>query len=448
MTCPPAIEHSLYADGALPPDEARALELHMQPCDRCRGAVDRMAAENSALSAAFHSSFADLPEWTPSPLPTPAGLLRNVGATVALLFAPAWLISRHGPLRFVVPALLSAIELSQTSVAAVALLLAIGAAVSWLGLRRVRGLALILFFLAAIAPAHAITWRAHGPVALIAAGETVNDSVFAAGEVVRVEGVIAGDLFAFARRIEIRGTVRGHVYAFAKETEIAGALNRNLYVWAESTRLDPDAQIKGKVIAAGESATVAATVGGPFRFYGERLTVENGARIAGPVTSEVTDEGARFQDPWFYVRRLAAFAAALLAAFVAARLAPMAVQESVLAMAHWWRSLAAGVAAAMLGPIAILVAAITVIGIPVAAVLLALLALSVYAAKVLVGDFAGRILLPGRSRAIQLTCGLALIFIAIELPFGIGGAVWTATALVGLGAFTSGARRYYLGIFR
>jgi hypothetical protein len=66
----------------------------------------------------------------------------------------------------------------------------------------------------------------------------------------------------------------------------------------------------------------------------------------------------------------------------------------------------------------------------------------------LIGDFAGRILLPGRRPAIQLACGLALIFIAIELPYGIGSAVCTATAQVGLGAFTSAARRHYRGIFR
>ena len=38
MTCRPAIEYSLYTDGAMPSDELRAFELHLHACARCRDA--------------------------------------------------------------------------------------------------------------------------------------------------------------------------------------------------------------------------------------------------------------------------------------------------------------------------------------------------------------------------------------------------------------------------
>jgi hypothetical protein len=120
----------------------------------------------------------------------------------------------------------------------------------------------------------------------------------------------------------------------------------------------------------------------------------------------------------FYLRRLAAFLAAFLVALVAARLCPIAVEDSAIALTRWWRSFWMGIA-------------------------IASLALAIYGAKLLAGELAGRLLLPCRPRAIQMMCGLALVFAAVELPLGIGGAVWGAVALSGLGAFGSAVRRYF-----
>jgi hypothetical protein len=66
-----------------------------------------------------------------------------------------------------------------------------------------------------------------------------------------------------------------------------------------------------------------------------------------------------------------------------------------------------------------------------------------YVAKLLTAEFTGRLLLPGRPRAFQLVCGLALVFAAVELPLGIGSAVWGAVTLAGLGALGSTVRRSF-----
>jgi cytoskeletal protein CcmA (bactofilin family) len=428
MSCPGSLDLACYAGGETPPDERSGVDDHVRQCAACRSAVDSLRSEDRRLRGALVGS----PVRSPKALVTPATLLRNIGAAAALLWLPAWLISRPPALRFALPALA---EQAQAPIALSAALLAFAAVALRFGLRRARGMALLL--LLAAVPASASTFRT--------------------AEVVRLDGIMAGDVYAFARRVEVRGTVRGRVLAFAQEIHVLGNVEGCVGAWGETVVIAPTARIRGGLTAAGAHAEVAGEVGGSLRFYGDRLTVVDSARIAGPISARVGNPGAvrvpagvalalegenaRFLLPSFYWRTFAAFAAALLVALLGSRLCPIAIEDSVIALTGWWRSLWMGCAIALISLAAALSLAATVIALPLAILVVAALALALFCATLVVGAFAGRLFLPSRRRAVQTLCGLAVVFIASELPFGVGGAVWGAVGLSGLGAFGEALRR-------
>jgi hypothetical protein len=92
-------------------------------------------------------------------------------------------------------------------------------------------------------------------------------------------------------------------------------------------------------------------------------------------------------------------------------------------------------------PVAILILAITLVGLPAAFFGLALYAAALYLAKVFVGVFLGRILerTPDTTTSrtfLALLVGLLLIYVVIQIPYGIGALVHLAVFCFGLGAFT------------
>jgi hypothetical protein len=88
-------------------------------------------------------------------------------------------------------------------------------------------------------------------------------------------------------------------------------------------------------------------------------------------------------------------------------------------------------------PIAALIFLITVVGIPISLILFTTWLLGLYLAKIIVASFIGRTLLARNgdrlsTAALGLIVGLALVFIAINLPY-IGGLIHFILVLVGFG---------------
>ena len=50
MNCFPELTYSVYADGELPPEQARQVETHLAVCASCRAVVEGMRDENVLLS--------------------------------------------------------------------------------------------------------------------------------------------------------------------------------------------------------------------------------------------------------------------------------------------------------------------------------------------------------------------------------------------------------------
>jgi cytoskeletal protein CcmA (bactofilin family) len=377
------------------------------------------------------------------------------------------------------------------------LLLLLGGSVVLLA-RRLRlrqpGLRLLIVLLALSLPGFALE-RRHSEVVTVAAHETVDDTLLASGNIVRVEGVVNGDLLAFGGTVEVRGTVKGDLVSFAKRTVVSGTVEGNIYNFSNS--LDLDGQLghsiyglvqslrvndrgrvgDGVVVAAGDvslegevnrsvtmfagNADVSGSIGRELTMTGDSLTLTNTSRIGGSLSARVhqlknvhiadgaTITGTRdiqvrvrqshFTRPRFYFYQAVWLAAAMLVGWLGLVLFPGFFQASTQAVGSGWRSLGLGVGVLAGVPVAIILIAITLVGLPASLMLLALYLAAIYLAKIWVGAFLGHMLLKpaGATKSdwlLGLLVGLLILTIVGYIPY-LGGLVRLGVVCLGLGAF-------------
>jgi hypothetical protein len=356
------------------------------------------------------------------------------------------------------------------------------------------GLRLLIVLLALSLPGFALE-RRHSEFVTVAANQTVDDTLLVSGNIVRVEGVVNGDLLAFGGSLEVRGTVKGDLVSFAKRTVVSGTVEGNIYNFSQS--LDLDGQLghsiyalvqslrvndrghvgHGMVVAAGDvslegevnrsvtmfagNADVSGSIGRELTMAGDSLTLTNTSRIGGSLSARVhelknvhiadraTIVGTRdiqvrvrkshFARPRFYFYQTVWLAAAMLVGWLGLVVFPGFFQASTHAVGSGWRSLGLGAGVLAGVPVAIVVTAITLVGLPASLMLLAVYLAAIYLAKIWVGAFLGQILLKpaGATKSdwlLALLVGLLILTIVGFIPY-LGGLVRLGVVCLGLGAF-------------
>ena len=512
---------AIFADGELAVDEARRLREHLGTCRRCREVVDALRAENHALS----ESLCELPEEAAIPANFPRWRKRRVWGDLAVVagvlalgsVASVWIDDLKIPeaLEWLNPFSLSGrtnlifnfsyyVAHGGTAMLAdyaalvgwVSLLVLLGGAALLLGRRRLSqpGLRLLIVLLALSLPSFGLE-RRHGGDVTVAANETVDDTLVATGDTVRVDGVVNGDLLAggrtvevrgtvkgdlltWARRTEVSGTVEGHIYDFSQSLDLDGQLGHSIYGWMQTLRVNSTAHVgDGIVVGAGDvsvegevkrsatifagNADVSGNIGRDLTMAGGTLRVTNTARVGGNLTARVHElkdahiaDGAtiagkrdiqvrvrksQFARPRFYFHQAVWFAAAMLVGWLGLVLFPGFFQASTQAVGSGWRSLGLGLGVLAGVPLAIVVAGVTLIGIPLALMLFAVYLAAIYLAKIWVGAFLGRMILrpagmTKRDWLLGLLVGLVILTVIGFIPY-LGGLIRLAVVCLGMGAF-------------
>jgi Putative zinc-finger len=512
---------AIFVDGELEMEEAQRLRDHLATCRRCRQLLDALRAENRALS----ESLQELPEEAPSPEGFPRlswsltwGDVVIVAAVLALgsIVVP-WIekLSIPEALQWLNPFSLSGrtnliFNLSYyvanggtamlsdyaAFIGKILLLLLLAGSALLLGRRwrlRQPGLRLLIVLLTLSLPGLALE-RRHSDFVTVGANETIDDTLLASGETVRVEGVIKGDLLAFGQSVEVHGTVKGDLVSFAKRTVVSGTVEGNIYDFSKS--LDLDGQVghslygvtqslrlndqgrvgEGVLAAAGDvsiegevkrsvtmfagNSDVSGNIGRELTLIGDSLIVTTTARIGGNLSARVhqlknvhiadgaTITGTRdiqvrqrenhFASPRFYFFQAVWLAAAMLVGWLGVVLFPSFFQASTQAVGSGWRSLGLGFAVLAGVPVAIILTAITLVGLPASLTLLMFYLVAIYLAKVWVGAFLGQILLKpaGATKSdwlLGLLVGLLILTIVRFIPY-LGGLVHLGVVCLGLGA--------------
>jgi Putative zinc-finger len=516
----------VFVDGELPVDEARRLRGHLATCQRCQERVDALRSENRVLSESLRelpdeeASLAAVSRWRLSrgwgDLALLAAVLALGGIALVLIddlkipaaleWANPFSVNGFTNLLFNVSDYIAQGGTAMLTeyaavVGGVVLMLLLGGSVLMLGRRgrlRQPGLRLLIVLLALSLPSFAMEHR-HGQFVTVAANETVDDTLLATGNTVRVEGVVNGDLLAFGQTVEVRGTVKGDVvtgakrvvvtgtvegriYNFSQSLDLEGQLGHSLYGFAQSLRVDDRSHVgEGVVVAAGEvslegdvkrsvdimgsgNADVSGSVGRDLTMFGGRsLTLTDTARVGGNLSARVRElkdvhiaDGATiagkrdiqlqvrqspYSHPRFYFHQAIWFASAMLVGWLGLVFFPGFFRATTQAVGSGWTSLGLGIGVLAGAPVAMIVIAITLVGFPISLMLLVVYLTALYLAKIWVGAFLGWLLLKpaGGTKGdwmLGLLVGLLIITIVGYIPY-LGGLVRLGVVCLGLGAFAA-----------
>jgi hypothetical protein len=276
----------------------------------------------------------------------------------------------------------------------------------------------------------AVTGRIHGSLRA-AGGEihiaaTVDRNVSIAAGAIELDSaaVVARNAYLFAGNVEVEGTVRGSLVAYGGAVVINGVVGGDVDVGGGSLRVGPHAQIAGNL---------------RYRVRSGQAHIDPAAKITGKVTAlPVTNRWGLWHLLWIFgLLLLGAVAVALLPRF-------MAEAAEILPQRPGWSALV-GVSWLILVPIAVCVAAITIIGLP-----LALLVTATYLSLICVGSvpfsvWLGQLLLGSRARKgregalINFLFGGFLLLVLGIIPI-VGGWVSLVAVVLGLGTILLNAK--------
>ena len=177
------------------------------------------------------------------------------------------------------------------------------------------------------------------------------NDVYVAGNDIAVTGTVAGDLFAAGSNITVTGDVMGSVRVAGNEVIINSQVGRNVMVFAES--VDIAGTVFGDVTGSVENVQITGTV------YGE-VEIEDSAD-----REEIEPKPKPFATPFKVLKLFIALLGWLALGLVVINLFPKCSKTIVEQMRKKpGRSFGFGALVVLIGPIALLVLTITLIGIP------------------------------------------------------------------------------------
>jgi len=336
-------------------------------------------------------------------------------------------------------------------------------------------------------------------------GETVEGTLVVNGEFLHVDGVIHGDVFAVVEQMTVRGTIEGNLFAVARDLELAGRVEGSVHAAAEN--LDVAAQIRGSLytlsdvltlapearvgfdafglgdriridgevgrdsISGGKQIEIRGSVGRDVETWARRAKLLSTARIGGNAVAHVHGESdldvaegalvggatsiepldsvrhgrlARYTHAAFYFWLLIRLCAAFVVGLALYALLPGVFSGRLGSGGELFRSLGLGFVVLLVAPIALLIAGLTLIGLPIALIGGALYLSALYLSGVVVAALIGVSLVRPRSEGLRdfgvaLLVGGLILTVAMQIPV-LGAILRLVVVLVGLGLLTDRAR--------
>ncbi|MBN1168676.1 hypothetical protein JXA63_02180 [Candidatus Woesebacteria bacterium] len=329
---------------------------------------------------------------------------------------------------------------------------------------------------------------------------TVNGDVYAAGSNVIVNGVINGDLLAAGGVITIAGEISDDVRVAGGTVTVNADIGRNITVFGGNVDITENATIAGSVVSGAGNLFVSgpvakditvgagsmslsnivggdivsgvgelrvssqANLGGDLYYYSDQeASISQGASVSGViqrndpetrwrVNVDVDEEELREDAQGFLkgvttVGKMISFSSLLIVGLLMTKLFPNYSQKVVTRLKESpWKSLGVGFLLLIAVPLAAIIAMITVVGIRISLIALALYSIFLYVSKVFVILWAGEFLMSKISKKNNaygsFTLGLIAYFVVTLLPV-IGGLIKFFTLLFSLGAMMITCKETY-----
>jgi hypothetical protein len=297
----------------------------------------------------------------------------------------------------------------------------------------------------------------------MAAGSMINISgdvdhaVRAAGQTLNISGNVSGDLIVFGSVVNVASTagVKGDLLVGAANVRIDGLIEGDIKGGGSEVTISNG--VKGNVELEVESLTILSTanIEGDLTYTSEgKADIQSGAQIGGVTTHnlpEVKEEPA-ISFPFVLFSgirgKVMGFLMALVAGLVIILIAPRrlaSVSDSIRTRpgpsAGW------GALIVFVTPIAAGLVCLTIVGIPLGLIALALWGIGLYLAQIPVSLFIGRLII-GRFRGVEgkaimvgaLALGLIILALLGLIPY-VGFFIALAVTIFGLGAVVVSERR-------
>lgn len=324
---------------------------------------------------------------------------------------------------------------------------------------------------------------------------SVNGDVIVAGNSITIAGAVAGDVIAAGNSITITGPVGGSVRVAGSTVQIGGHVSHNVWAVGSTVALGSESAVGWDVYAAGGSVEVRGPVGGnlwvgagtvvianeigkdvtasvdqegtvvlyptavvngnlTYRAASDQqLVVREGATVAGkttrqPLPAGTSPAGRAWLGTAYLFWKLVSLFGLLVIGLVLLTLAPKKLLEINQEMVKRpWPSLGWGAVYLIVTPVAVVLLLLTIIGIPLALIILALYGISLCVSKVLAGFTLGLLLVTQTGKAAYkgslvwpLALGLVIITLLSMIPF-LGWAVKLLLVLWALGALMAVKKR-------
>jgi cytoskeletal protein CcmA (bactofilin family) len=291
---------------------------------------------------------------------------------------------------------------------------------------------------------------------------------------VNINGTIRGDVICGAQTINISGTVEGDIRVGAQTVNLTGTIERNATIGAQTVTMDSKSRIGGDATIGATDTTINgavgrdlaiggdvvavngsvgrdikaginkislgsnAQVGGGIKYYSkEVISRAEGAQVSGQVTQHQPEERERAFPGLLFFAGAAALIFALLL-LITALIVTAILPQTVHAVSNqgikrpWW-VLLTGFVASFTVPILIVLLLVTIVGIPLAILVLFAWLLIAFSSGLFTAYWVGRMLWRSQTNALlRVLVGGLILLLLFMIPF-IGFLVMLVAFWIGAG---------------
>ena len=539
MSHPTELNLMMYAEEALDPtalDQAgeaewRTVQNHVKHCAICRSAVEQLRQEAQGLTSAFAMAASTSIEMPEARQFQPKRRLRDVTlATIAvtlttalvqwswkalfeemILGAVAWAASTWAPSIYTVANQIflflqkEGIDMFNNHLALIITLIGL---LSLYGLRSVwrkpGAVPAVLLTLGVgatligLPPAsHALQIIQQEDPVIVAASETINDTLLITTKTATIHGDIRGNLFVAAEDIEVTGDISGNLITVADNVTISGSvggmtvsladaiifeeanIDGDLWLAGDTIKLDAKSETLGNLASFSSSLTMDAKVAKDMLVAAERVVISgeigrnlnvatkhirllDDAMIGGDIIyrtatkdrlvlgddviirGEIDYQGKpqnvqarnRFESDSFYLWELLWFVGAFIVGWLIFTLTPSLGRVELGDGKEGIKTAGIGFLVLVTVPIVAVIIAITVVGLPLSFITIMAWLTAWYLAKIVLAHLIGRSVLAGRSDKPSLVFVLFIGLIIVSIAINLpflGGVLNLLATILGLG---------------
>ncbi len=286
----------------------------------------------------------------------------------------------------------------------------------------------------------------------------VNGDAYVAGGNINIDGVVNGDLLVAGGNINIRGKILGNLRGAGGQITLAGEVGKNVSLAGGNISLLNGAKVAGNLSVAGGNLSVSSAVGGALNMAGGQVSLSSGARVGKDLTywsrnqaqisAEASVSGKITQNipprktipnPLGFVKKAFTFFVlfSLITSFIIGLLLLKFIPNFSWGVTNIIKqkpgtSFLVGLITMLVTPVVMIVLFITIIGIPFAAFLIALMVLLFYLSRIFAAMYVGSLLINRVSKDAStywsLLLGLIILGILSFIPI-IG---WLAVLILTL----------------